>query len=231
MAQPPKTDEAFLREVDEELRREQLGTFWQVYGRWLAALVLVLLAVLGSWLWWQDRRDKAAAADGETLSQAIDDIAAGRAAEADKSLEALAAGGSEGYAALARFGLASRMIEKGDATGAARAYDAIAADEAVAQPLRDLALLRSVAVQFDTLKPEKVVERLKPLASPGAPWFGTAGELTAAAWIKAGRPDMARATLDALAKDEGAPRSIRDRAERLALSLEAGAPAPATAKE
>ena len=35
MAVTPHTDEAFLREVDEELRRDQLTSFWTRYGRWL----------------------------------------------------------------------------------------------------------------------------------------------------------------------------------------------------
>ena len=33
MASTPPNDEAFLREVDDELRREQIQTMWKRYGR------------------------------------------------------------------------------------------------------------------------------------------------------------------------------------------------------
>ena len=35
MALTPQNEETFFREVDEELRREQLGSFWRRYGRLL----------------------------------------------------------------------------------------------------------------------------------------------------------------------------------------------------
>ena len=40
-------------------------------------------------------------------------------------------------------------------------------------------------LEFDTLKPEEVIARLQPLAKPGQPWFGSAGELTAMAYDQA----------------------------------------------
>ena len=44
MAVTPKTDEAFLREVDEELRRDQIVGVWTQHGR------LILSAIVGGLL-------------------------------------------------------------------------------------------------------------------------------------------------------------------------------------
>lgn len=235
MALPPQTDtdDAFVREVDEELRREQIGSFWRRYGRVLVGVVIAGLALFAAWLWWDAERKQAAAADSEALVQALDKMGAGRAAEAEPALTKLAAEGSKSYAALARLTLAARMVEKGDASGAAKAYEAIAADAAVPQEMRDLALLRATLVRFDTLPPADVVARLKPLAVAGNPWFGTAGELTAIAQLKLGHADQAEAMFEAVAKDTSTPKTIRARAERMADALGAGAtaPAPVVAKD
>ena len=43
MAQPPDINETFLREVDENLRRDQLQDFFKAYGGWLIAGVVLFL--------------------------------------------------------------------------------------------------------------------------------------------------------------------------------------------
>jgi hypothetical protein len=84
------------------------------------------------------------------------------------------------------------------------------------QPYRDLALIRQTALEFEALKPQQVVDRLKPLAIEGAPWFGSAGELVAIAYMKMGKNDLAGPIFAAMAKDANVPQSIRSRARQMA---------------
>ena len=57
MAVKPKTgDDTFLREVDEELRRERVGTFMTRYGWYIVGAAALLLAAIGGWIWWQHRQ-------------------------------------------------------------------------------------------------------------------------------------------------------------------------------
>src|SRR3546814_18615749 len=67
-----------------------------------------------------------------------------------------------------------------------------------------------------TLQPQQVVDRLKPLAVEGAPWFGSAGELVAIAYMKMRKPDLAGPLFAAMAKDKDVPQSIRSRARQMA---------------
>jgi hypothetical protein len=100
----------------------------------------------------------------------------------------------------------------------------------VPAPLRDYAVVRETAIRFDALPPQQVVDRLKPMAVPGNPWFGSAGEMTGLALLKLGKPDLAGAMFAAVAKDQDAPDSLRDRMRQMAnqLGADAGeAPAPA----
>jgi hypothetical protein len=92
----------------------------------------------------------------------------------------------------------------------------MAQDSSLDQPYRDLALIRQTTLEFEALQPQQVVDRLKPLAVEGAPWFGSAGEMVAIAYMKMRKPDLAGPLFAAMAKDASVPQSIRSRARQMA---------------
>jgi hypothetical protein len=219
LASTPPTNEAFLREVDEELRKDQLQSFWKRWGRWLVGGVVLILAAWGGWIFWEHRQSEAAGLEGEKLSQAIDELQSGSQPAAEVKLKALTASNNEGYRASSKMAEASILMQKGDLAGAAKAFGEVAADASIAQPWRDLATIRQTAAQFDTMKPEDIVARLRPLAVRGQPWFGSAGEMVAAAYLKMNKPDLAGKLYADIGKDEGVPETIRSRAVQMAGSL------------
>ncbi len=216
LAQPPNTDEAFLREVDEELRRDQLASVWTRYGRWLIAAIVAGLALLAGFLWWQQHKADTAGADGEKLQQVYADLGSSNPAAATKSLDELAKSGADGYRVSAQFTQADVLLQKNDLKGAAAKLGTIAADTSLAQPFRDLAVIRQTSAEFDNLKPDVVVTRLRGLAVKGNPWFGSAGELVAAAYIKMNRRDLAGRMFGEMAQDETVPATLRQRAVQMA---------------
>ncbi|WHO40156.1 tetratricopeptide repeat protein [Sphingobium sp. AP49] len=215
MALTPQNSEAFMREVDEAVRQDQLLTFWQRYGRWLIALLILGLAAFGGWLYWQHYSKT----QSEVVSEQMDNVlttAVGGGTPDAKDVDALAKASQPGYRASALLVQAGLAARKGDSKAAIAGYKAIAADTSLAQPYRDLALIRQTAIEFETLKPQQVVDRLKPLAVEGAPWFGSAGEMVAIAYMKMGKPDLAGPMFAAMAKDANVPQSIRSRARQMA---------------
>lgn len=223
MAIPPNTNEAFLREVDEELRRDELANVWRRYGRWLVVAVLAGLAAFGGWLYWQHYQQQRSSADGEKLLAAYDQLAANKDAQAAPALADLAASRSPGYRAVAKFSQADVLLKKNDLKGAAARFAEIAADKSIAQPFRDLALIRQTTAEYDSLKPQVVVERLRLLAQKGNPWFGSAGELVGAAYLQMNRRELAHTLFTQMSTDEGVPESIRQRAVQMASTLGASA--------
>jgi hypothetical protein len=232
LALTPTNEAAFFREVDEELRRERIGGFWRRYGRFLALGLVLALAALGGFLWWQAEQAKKAGADGEALTQALADLGQDKDKVAVPKLDALAVSDREGYRAAARLSKAALALQKGDEKGAVVQYKLVAEDPGLAEPFRNLALVRQTAAEFDRLPPDQVVTRLKPLAVAGNPWFGSAGEMVAVAYLKLNKPELAGPLFAAIAKDEQVPETIRARATRIAGVLGVDAVAqPATTKE
>ena len=219
MALTPDTNQSFYREVDEELRRAQLGSFWSRYGKILLA-VLALLAIAGvAYTIWHNRQIKQAAAESELLEKVITDLGEGKEAAVAPQLATLARSDNEGYRAAALLTQADLALGRNDARGAAAIFGRIAGDASLPQPYRDLALVRQTAAEFETIPPAAVISRLAPLAKPGNPWFGSAGEMVGAAYLKQNKPRDAAPLFAAIAKDEGVPQTIRNRAVQMAGTL------------
>ena len=216
MALTPQNNQAFLREVDEELRKDQAAALWKRWGVAIAIAIAAGLLLLAGYLFWQHRQRETAGREGEQLQAAWDDLAAQRLDKAAVPLTQLATSKADGYRAIALFTQADLLLQKNDLKGAADKFGAIAADESLDDPFRHLALVRQTTAEFDTLKPDQVISRLRGVAVPENAYFGSAGELVALAYLKQGRRDLAGRLFGQIAQNEKVPPTIRQRAVQMA---------------
>ena len=219
MALPTDPAETFVREVDENLRRDQLRESAQRYGKWIIAALLLFLVAIGGYLYWQHRQNEKAVADSEAMSAALDKVGSGNVKGAEADLVPLSESSNGITRATALLARASFAIQRSDRKAASDLFNKVAADDGVPQPLRDLATVRAMMTDFDSMKPDDVIARLKPLAEPGKPFFGTAGELTAMAMLAKGDRAGAAALFARIAADKQVPETIRSRAVQVAGSL------------
>ena len=205
--------------MDENLRRDQMRDFFKAYGNWLIAAVVLFLAASGGLIWWRQHQVEQSAAQVEQLAGVYKDIGEGKAAQAPQKLNELANSGSKAVRGSAMFARAALALQQGDTKTAIASYKTAAADSGLPRPYRDAALIRQTALEFDQLQPQELITRLQPLARPGEPWFGSAGEMTAMALAKQGKRAEAGQLFAAIAKDNTVPKSIRERATQLAASF------------
>ena len=231
MAQPPDINETFFREVDENLRRDQMRDFGKKYGAWMAVLVILFLAASGGYIYWQHRQAQRSEQQVEELAQVYKTIASNNLTGVPEKLDELAKSGSKAVRASALFTRAAIALDKNDTKLAIAKYREVVDDKGLPKAYRDAALIRQTTLEFDQLKPAEVISRMQPLAKPGNPWFGTAGELTAIALLKEGKRGDAGQLYAAIARDKSVPDTIRGRAVQIASSLGVDAsnalPAPA----
>lgn len=219
MALPPSDSDSFQREVDENYRRDRMADFGKTYGKWIALAVVAFLVIVAAVIWWRSEQTAKAGEQSEELAKVMADYAAGTTDGLDTRLQAVASEGKGATRASALLTEAALAMAGNDRARAAAIYAEMAADDSLPKPHRDLALVREVMLTFDNAEPSDVVAKLQPLAQPGEPFFGTAGELTAAALLKMGRDDEAAQLFGRIAAEPTIPESLKVRAAQMASSL------------
>ncbi|HLO19259.1 MAG TPA: tetratricopeptide repeat protein [Sphingomicrobium sp.] len=225
MAQPPDITETFVREVDENLRRDQIRDFFKDNGSYLVGLLILFLAASGGFIWFQQHRENTAQAHVEQIAQIYKDIGTGNTPKVPQQLDDLSQSSSKAVRATALFTRAAFALQQNNQKLAIATLKTIADDGSLPDSYRNAALIRQTALEFDQLQPQQVIARMQPLAKAGNPWFGSAGEMTALALVKQGKKKEAGELFAAIAKDKSVPQSLRDRSIQIAGSLGADASA------
>ena len=213
--------DSFIDEVTEEVRRERLFGYFRRWA-WLAILLVVVVVGLASWNEWRKSREvQQARALGDAVVAALDGAdAAARAA----ALARIDAEGSR--SALVNMLAAAEGLgaEAGDPDAAA--LFAAAGDAAAQARWDDLARLKSVLLEADSLPPQERIERLDPLTAAGAPYRLLALEATALARVELGERDVALAIFRDILADGEVTEGLRGRASQMIVAL-GGEPEPA----
>jgi hypothetical protein len=207
-----------FREIDEELRRDNLLKLWQRYGRYVIGVVIAALLIAGGIVAWRNHQLSERQAQSVRYEAGLALLRQGKEADAAKVFASVG-GESGGYAQLALFEAADLAAKSGDVKGAIADYDKLAGASDVDPELRDVATLLSVMNGFADSDPQRVIDRLKPFTENGNPWRSTALELTAAAKLKAGDKATALDIYQKLADDLTAPEGVRARAAEMAAVL------------
>ena len=225
----------FIREVDEDLRRENLEKLWRRYGSYAVAAAVVIILGVAGYVGWQryaagqraERAQQFQAAlalatrpDVVAATQTLQAIATPPPAviEASQALQALAKD-DDGYGILAQLHDAALKARTGDPAGAIAIYQKLAADSAVDKPFRDLAVILLALQTVDSATPAELLQRLQPLTAVDNPWHYSALELSAMLARRAGDTEKAKQILTGLAADLDAPQALRARAAETLAAL------------
>jgi hypothetical protein len=211
-----------FREVDEEVRREQLQKLWERYQYLIVGVVLFVVVGVGGWRFYEWQQTRLATEVGTQFESAMALAEGGKHDEAEKIFAQIAVNGTPAYRVLARIRQAAQLAET-KPTAAVEAYKQISADGSIEQVLRDLASLRAAGLLIDAGSHVDARRLLEPLVQPGRDFRHAARELLALnAWKSGDRPGAMK-WYAAILTDPEAPASSRTRVEMLiALSASDG---------
>lgn len=233
MAEPK---DLLAREIDEELRREQLLKLWEQYGTYIVGIVLLVVIGVGGMKYLEHRRAQAAEAAGVRFVGALRELAQKKDSEAQKALQEIAATAPAGYSVLARLRLAAADRAAGKTAEAAAAFEAIAKERGVDPLIGDYARLQAAMLRLDSASFTEMQNRLNDLTVETNAWRFSARELLGLSAHKAGNAEEARKQFQQLVADRGTPPGIAERARvMMAMLTEAelakeGAPVPEKAE-
>ncbi len=216
-----QNDDSLIREVNEELREEQMMKLWKRYGNYVVGVaVLIVVIVAGNQIWKNyDISTRTAESDQYFTAQQL--AAAGNNAEALNAMKALAGSASSGYGVLAKFQEAALLVETGNSAGAAMLYQQIARETIGDVALSGLANILAAMVEVNAGGYDRAAMefRLSTLAEENHPYRHSARELLAIIAMEHSDTEKANTALNTLINDKSAPQNLRVRAEKLLQRL------------
>lgn len=180
--------DAFIMEVDEEVKNDSMKVFFQKYGLYIVAVVILILSATVSFdtiKSWRENQFKA---------RTDEYIAANYAPSTEdkiKVLEKIVSGGHGIYSELARIQIADLLFEQKKDEDALNLLDAIIANDELNPRIRNLASLKAAAAKIDTASYEQIDSLLAPVIAADDSWSPIAQEYLALAAIK--NNDMVKA--------------------------------------
>jgi hypothetical protein len=210
----------FIREVDEEYRRDRIAQVWKQYNGVIIALAALVVAAVGGWRYWQHYQRTQAEAAATRYQEALRLDQEGKSEEAAQTLRGLTTDAAAGYRLLARFRLAAELGQQ-NAEDGAKSFDALAGESGVPPLLQDLARLRAAMLRLDA-DPAGARNALEQLANPSNSWRHTAREMLGLSALKRSDYDGAGRWFDQIAADRETPQSLRSRLEVYTALVAAG---------
>lgn len=214
-----------FREVDEEMRREQMAALWDRYGVYVIAAAFGIVALVAGYNvhnWWEADR---AATNGRDFHQAAQLVDEGKPDEALQALSNIANNAPESYRTLANLQMAATHIKAGRNAEAIALYDGVA-QSSTDPVLKDFARLRAAALRVDEADMSEMRRRLDGLNTDTNAWRYSAQELLGLAAFRSGDTAESEKIFGQLIGDPGAPAQIRQRAQiMMALLVKTSQPA------
>ena len=211
------SEESLFREVDEEVRRDEIENIWNKYGSWILALCLGVIFAVGGFKGWQYWQKQQAEAGGSAYFQAIKLATDGKTQEAEKAFTALN-DSHVGYAVLASFKQAALMADAGKTKDAIATYDKIAVSKAAQPTLKQLAQIKAAYLLADTASLKDMQSRLAAFNNATSPWRNAARELIAITAYRGGDYALADRRLNEILADPQSTSGAKQRT-RIFLSV------------
>ncbi|QND38308.1 tetratricopeptide repeat protein [Rhizobium leguminosarum bv. viciae] len=220
-------DDSFIREVNEELRSDQMKGVWRRFGRYIIVVAILIVAgTAGKVLYdyWDDNRSSGTGdqfpGGDEACRREQERRGAGRARQAREGRPwRLSGAGTHA----GRDG----PVQKGDTAAAIAAFNEIGKDNGVPAAVRDAAKMRAGWLLIENGAYEQVSAAIEEMAVPGNAFRHSAREALGLAAYKAGNMAQARQWFQSIVDDTDSPRNVANRAHMMLDLITASGKAPA----
>jgi len=202
---------AFFREITEDLREQKIKDIWKKYGTWLIGITTAIILTIATIQILGVIKQKTQLKEATTFENAMQSQSA-------KALETLATEGKYGYSDIAAFHQADSLFQAGKKEEAIEKLRHIT-NTANHKIFKNLAIIKLAYHTADNLTQEELDQLLKPLKKKSAPWHDAAQELKAFFALKQNQKEEALKIFKKLAGDDSAPTSIRATASEMTLFI------------
>lgn len=197
-----------MHEVGEDMRRQQLESFWKENGAWIIGSIILAIIATAAISYWREfdfKKDMAVTSELLLMMDASD----------PEQLTAFAGKSDKDHAVIARFVAANAYITKKELEKAVDIYQGIANTSGIDDSYRDLARLLSIGQRLGGGDSETLHRELAELQGNGGTWRASALEMEAVLYAQEKKMKEAADIWGQIAVDITAPDAVRARAEAM----------------
>jgi len=208
--------DAFIMEVDDEVKSDNLKAFFNKYGLYIISCVVLILFATVSFDQIKNWRDN------QFKSKTAEYIAANYAPSTQEKinvLEKIAVGGHGIYSELARVQIADLLFEQEKNEDAISMLEFIVTNDELDPRIRNLAAVKLAAAKLDTASFEEIETLLVPVINEDDSWAPVAQEYLALAAIKNNNFEQAQKIYETLLQDNRISEEFRGRIKDMLATL------------
>ncbi len=207
-----KEEDAFLREVEEDLKNESLKKLWDKYGLFIVVFVTAVLTLAVSYesikSWYIRRAENWANAYSVALALQNQ----GKYQESIDALNMIINKNFGAYAPLAKMQQVNVLLDSGKQALALDKLAELIADKKYPSQLRDVAIIKLASFKQDEAPRAEMEKILSPIISqPDNSWYATAQYMMAAVSLRDGDKEHAKAIYDSLLKDNNVSEELKNK--------------------
>jgi len=208
--------DAFIMEVDEEVKNDNFKAFFNKYGLYIISIVAIVLFATVSFDQiknWRENQFK------EKTSAYIAANYAPSAQEKIIVLEKISAGGHGIYSELARIQIADLLFEQQKTEDALNMLDLIVSNDELDPRIRNLAAVKLAAAKLDTAPYAEIETLLLPVINEDDSWAPVAQEYLALSAIKNGNIEQAKKIYESLLQDNRISEDFKSRVQDMLATI------------
>lgn len=214
----PEYTDAFINEVDEDIKNDNFKVLWNRYG--VFVILFVLLAVSATVSYekirsWRIAQNQATTENYMAAAQVQENLENTMA-----SLQKIASDNQGIFSDFAKLQMANVLFSQDKQEEALTALQNLADDVSAADEVRNIALIKLATYKVDTMPRAEFVAMLKPIAEANTSWSPLAQDLLAMSAIKDGDVDAARAIYENILKVKDLPEGFRAKVQDILSSLD-----------
>ena len=208
--------DAFIMEVDDEVKSDNLKAFFNKYGLYIISVVVLVLFATVSFDQIRNWRENQFRAKTNAY------VAANYAPSTQEKinvLEKIATGGHGIYSELARIQIADLLFEQERVQDAINMLELIVTNDELDPRIRNLAAVKLAAAKLDTAPFAEIETLLSPVISEDDSWAPIASEYLALSAIKEGNIERAKQIYEALLQDNRISEEFRGRIQDMLTAI------------
>lgn len=214
----PDLTDAFIQEVDEDVKNDNLKALWNKYGLLIIAFVVLAVSAAVSF----DQIKNWRIAQNQKRTEEYMAAAQIRQDDPETTIAALQQVSQKNqgiFSDFARLQIANVLLSEDKVEEALTALENLVNDKQVNSEVKNVALIKLATYRLDTMDKDSFEQLLQPLLKENTSWTPMARDLLAMSAIKNGDIDTARNIYENILKIEDLPEGFKVKIQDMLSSI------------